>query len=287
MLTTATHLSISCGSRPLVDRYVLRLLGERAFSITDFYETRQGVCRVTPPLTGSLALTSRDWGRAVGRVAEDVARLLGDQGRDSDRPVPTPVTGRTRWAGRGGAKDPPSDDPVALIGRRCTWCGKPVTRVGRTCGGSCDAARAAQDRSAFIASGSRRLRDLRARGLEPMTNQAREQVAARQRARQREENAWNATHPDREDPACFLAEILPTIRAVPLRELARRTGLSVSYCGAIRGGREVPHQRWWEMLSGFDPHEPATDGRLRKRMGLRARARWKNSRPAYVEGQGF
>jgi predicted transcriptional regulator len=36
---------------------------------------------------------------------------------------------------------------------------------------------------------------------------------------------------------------------VPLRELARRTGLSVAYCARIRRGEEVPHLRWWARLA--------------------------------------
>jgi hypothetical protein len=34
------------------------------------------------------------------------------------------------------------------------------------------------------------------------------------------------------------------LEASPLRELARRTGLSVAYCVLIRRGEEVPHARW-------------------------------------------
>ena len=55
--------------RLLVDRHVLRLLTERSFATADFYETRQGVCRVTPPLARELAATSVEWVRAVGREA--------------------------------------------------------------------------------------------------------------------------------------------------------------------------------------------------------------------------
>lgn len=67
--------------------------------------------------------------------------------------------------------------------------------------------------------------------------------------RQREENAWNAEHPERADPEVFRRDVLPAIEGVPLSELARRTGLSVSYCGLIRRGVEVPHERWWEKLA--------------------------------------
>lgn len=61
--------------------------------------TLRRVCRVTPPLARELALTAPEWGRAVGRVAEDVARLLDPDASGAGRS--TPITGRKRSAGRG------------------------------------------------------------------------------------------------------------------------------------------------------------------------------------------
>jgi len=57
-------------------RAVFDLLSRRAFGVEDFFETRQGVCRLTPLLARELAESSADWTRPVGRVAEDVARWL-------------------------------------------------------------------------------------------------------------------------------------------------------------------------------------------------------------------
>ena len=67
-----------------------------------------------------------------------------------------------------------------------------------------------------------------------------------QRDRQRQENAWNAAHPERAEPEVYRREILPGLQGVPLSAMARRTGLSVAYCARIRRGEEVPHARWWE-----------------------------------------
>jgi len=62
--------------RPLVDRHAFGLFADRPFAASDFRETRQGVCRITPGLATVLAETSRQWRQQVGRVAEDVARRL-------------------------------------------------------------------------------------------------------------------------------------------------------------------------------------------------------------------
>jgi hypothetical protein len=233
--------------RPIVDRYVFELLARRTFAADDFFETRQGVCRVTPTLARELAGTSLEWGRLVGRVAEDVARRLADDAGAG--PLPTPLSGRKRSATRRTA-GPADAAPPRPSGRRgCSHCGAPTTRARRTCSEACDrAAREAQDRSGFYGSGVDGLARLRAAGVEPVGAEARVQISRRQRERQREENAWNAEHPERADPAVFRMEVLPAIQAVPLRELARRTGLSVPYCARIRRGEEVPHLRWWELL---------------------------------------
>lgn len=78
---------------------------------------------------------------------------------------------------------------------------------------------------------------------------ARGRIAERQRERQREENEWNAAHPERPGSDDFRRDVLPAIQGVSLGELARRTGLSIAYCARIRRGEEVPHPRWWTILA--------------------------------------
>ena len=202
-----------------------------------------------------LAASSPDWHRLVGRVAEDVARLLDDGGRRG-RAMPTPASGRNRSAGRGTAGH--SDSRAALrvtVGRRCSWCGAPTAGTRRTCGDRCRvSARQTQDKAAFYGSGPARARALRAEGVEPIDTEVRQRIGEQQRERQRQENEWNAAHPERADPELFRREVLPALEGVPLRELARRTGLSVPYCGQIRQGQMVPHERWWEALRSLvDP----------------------------------
>jgi CRISPR-associated endonuclease Cas1 len=236
--------------RPLVDRFVLGLLASRSFAASDFHETRQGVCRITPPLARELAVAGGQWRRPVGHVAEDVARFL-DGGDRRERPVPTPVSGRLRSSGRpAGPRAQRSAGASSPIGRRCSWCGNPTDGERRTCSDACERERRAVGQATFSGAGAARLRQLRAAGFEPMNSDAKDRIARSQRERQREENEWNADHPEPRDPDGFRRDVLPAIQGVPLRELARRTGLSVPYCGRIRRGVEVPHPRWWGMLVG-------------------------------------
>src|SRR3954447_10985039 len=62
--------------RPIVDRYLLGLLATRVFGARDFFETRTGVCRVTPDLAHELAAPVGSWERLVLPIAQEVARTL-------------------------------------------------------------------------------------------------------------------------------------------------------------------------------------------------------------------
>jgi len=143
------------------------------------------------------------------------------------------------------------DRPAALLVVRDAHGGR------ATCGDSCEgAARETQDRTAYYASGPERLRELRASGVEPVGEAARARISSQQKQRQREENGWNAAHSEPSDPEAYRRGVLPAIQGVPIRELARRTGLSVAYCARVRRGDEVPHERWWSMLLVRDSTTP-------------------------------
>jgi len=61
--------------RPQVDAYMLDLLRSRAFRKSDFFETRESICRLLPPPTHQLAETGTEWAKEIGPVTERVARL--------------------------------------------------------------------------------------------------------------------------------------------------------------------------------------------------------------------
>jgi CRISPR-associated endonuclease Cas1 len=239
--------------RPLVDRYVLELLRGRAFGAADFHETRQGACRVTARLAAELAQTAPRWATAVGRVAEDVALLLDDGGRVG-RPMPTPLSGRNRAASRpSGPRQPPISQAIR-IDVRCTTCGGPTRKGRRTCSAGCrEAARLMPEETGFLRAGQERMRALRAAGIDPLTPEARARIAAAQSRRRRETSDWNQAHGGQPDPEAFRREVLPLIQGVSIRELVRRTGLSLTFLSQVRRGAEVPHRRWWNALAKSEP----------------------------------
>jgi CRISPR-associated endonuclease Cas1 len=221
--------------RPLVDRFLLRLLTARAFAASDFYETRQGVCRVTPPLARELTATLPEWRRAVGRVAEDVARLLDAPG-PSARAMPTPISGRNRSAGRrASARVAPADRPLP-VAAACTQCGRPTDAGRRTCSETCRAEAADAAAALFRAGGP------------PMTDAGRKSLGAKSADLIAHAREWQRVNGMRE-PEEFRESVYPLLADVSIRELVRRTGLSLAYCRQIKRGLVVPHPMWWEVLA--------------------------------------
>ncbi|MEP6638751.1 MAG: CRISPR-associated endonuclease Cas1 [Chloroflexota bacterium] len=232
--------------RPVVDRYVFDLLERRRFAADDFFETRQGVCRVTPPLARELALATVDWGRAVGRVAEDVARRLDDGG---GRPVATPFSGRNRSAGRGFHARVRRSAPVAKLAAACTWCGDPVEEGRRTCSATCLDAHQVSQAPAFIAAGRASLARLREVGFQPAASAAgRRRVATRASETLQAAREWQRTHAWPADLAAFDRDILPGLAEVTAGAIAAATGLSVGYCRKVKAGAVRPHPMWWAAM---------------------------------------
>jgi hypothetical protein len=129
-----------------------------------------------------------------------------------------------------------------------------------------------------FALGPQRLAERRAQGDHVPTDhpETREKIGRANAARRQEELAWEAEHGAGGDEERFRRELLPQIQGVPLRELARRSGLSLMYCSQIRRGLHVPHPRHWERLVGLVggdlhclQHGAADRGASKAKTGLR------------------
>jgi len=95
--------------RPQVDEFVLELIRNRQFRKADFFETREGICRILPPLNQELAHSAPKWKRAIAPIAEEVAQRLfksaskhfvGNGSAQRKDQLPTPLTESNRSAGR-------------------------------------------------------------------------------------------------------------------------------------------------------------------------------------------
>lgn len=236
--------------RPAADRFLLDLLSSRTFRKRDFFETREGVCRIMPPLTNILAETAPRWAAAIAPLAEEFARqvIAGDDDGRKARRQPTPLTESNRSAGRKPRKKSTlKKQPVwtEVLTRTCVVCGSDLKRGRKQ---YCPKCKDSQARDA-VSKAHASLRKRRIAGDDP----AHGGEAARRRGRRNSETLqlnfeWERTNPGGADFHEFEQEIAPNLRSVSLSDLVRATGLSQPYCAMIRRGGRVPHPRHWRAI---------------------------------------
>ncbi len=261
--------------RPEVDAYVLELLRSRTFAAKDFFETREGVCRVLPPLTHVLAETGPRWAKAIGPVAEKVARTLNQarepsstmrsaaasavlQGSSSansaqKRPLPTPLTQANRSAGRDRVRRNPkraASRSSLDVPQRCQTCGISLNDATRQYCDACLPDRRAELAPSFSISGPEALAEQRAMAIDLAHGGKSAEKRGQRVAKQwREMSAWEDVHPSEVDIAVFEQEIQPRLAEMSLAAMMQATGLSRRYCWLIKTGQKVPHLRHWNALA--------------------------------------
>ncbi|MFL5481253.1 MAG: CRISPR-associated endonuclease Cas1 [Gemmatimonadaceae bacterium] len=240
-------------TRPSVDLHLLELLNSQTFARSDFFELRNGNCRLMPELTRPLAVTTTKWSRAVAPWAERLAAYfaqmsltptrINSEENIGTRRHRTPLTQRNRQR-RPTAKRPVGKQSSGLT-KRCADCGVAMERRTRTYCDTClpkHAARASR-------KGVETQAMLRAIGEDKRSSpQVREKHRQHAVAQNALNATWEAKHRDIPTAAVFKTEILPAIRSVPVREIAAASHLSISSCKKIRSGEITPHPRHWDSL---------------------------------------
>ncbi len=247
-------LDIMEAVRPNVDAFVLELLRRRVFRASDFFETRQGVCRMLPPLTHSLAETAPTWAKYVAPVAERVARLLATAPGARIRRITTPLTQSNRSAGRDGFRHKAKSSATvraALPPAACRMCGVILDATNRSyCDDCLPERRRNHVAESFQKAGPAALRRLIAEGRDPSHGgRAGKRRGTSIAKRNRESAEWDRSHPGRPDPEQFRRDILPELEGVPLQKIRDATGLSLYYCSLIRRGLYVPNARHWDKFA--------------------------------------
>ncbi len=240
--------------RPVVDDHVLTLLEKRTFSARDFFETREGVCRLMPPWAKVLAEMGPHLAKVTAPVVEQVAQRLAENRGTLATPlkVPTLLSQANRSAGRDGVrttvKRPSRDIPIAAP-NACRECGTVLTGDNRKYCDECLPAYQLEQATSFGEAGRKKMAELRAAGRDPsQSREARKRRGEKNSQRMRDQKLWEADHGTDADPDVFSREILPRVQGLPLSVLADATGLSEQYCSSIRRGLEIPHHRHWQAL---------------------------------------
>lgn len=243
-----------------VDAHVLDLVLKSVFTADDFHETRQGVCRLLPPLTHNLAGMAVPWARALGPVVERVAQAFADGPSSRVDRLPTKLTQSNRSAGRDELRRQPRRvDPIRRRGLDrmiCRGCGTAVA-AGRSW---CDVCRPdVKLRSGHqgLATARSVRAELRMLGQDPASSvTAKVKLSNTLRKRRAEQSEWDRDSPRGVDHGDFRRDVLPAIQGVPIRQLSARTGLSVGYCGLVKRGLRTPHVRWWKALRSAAVWDP-------------------------------
>jgi hypothetical protein len=80
-----------------------------------------------------------------------------------------------------------------------------------------------------------------------MTEAGRQRLSVRSADLIRRAREWQRVNGMR-NPAEFRETVHPKLVDVSIRDLTRRTGLSLGYCRQIKRGQVVPHPMWWEAI---------------------------------------
>ena len=240
--------------RPKVDALVLELMRTRVFSMRDFFETREGNCRLMPGITKALSEQTPTMARWVAPVVERLASVLFQSESNfakRDVRLPTRLAEDNRSAGRDGVRTEgrKATKDGAAVPSACKGCGVILETRGLIyCPDCLKEFKPEQDR-ANIAAGTAKLADLRLAGEDP----AHGSEAKCKRGETLRENArlsreWEAQNPSVMTEEDYRKRVLPALATVPSRAIMAAMDVSQAYALAVRNGKRLPHPRHWEAL---------------------------------------
>lgn len=253
-------------TRPQVDAFVLNLARTKTFSADDFYEARDGGCRISLRMAHEIAGTIPTWRNLASKYADRVLRIIQGVPRPAVSNSPFRVKPR-RTANRRDAVRPSHSRPLpripsTAITNACGSCGIKISERKRLYCNSCLPDRRAealeQTVHRFYSAGPAKIAQMREAGLDPTnTPEARAKRAESVSRQRRAAVEWKDDGSTR--GIDFARDILPQIQHVPVNELATTTRLSTAYCSKVRSGKFIPHKRHWRAF------QAAADAREERR----------------------
>jgi CRISPR-associated endonuclease Cas1 len=242
---TSNRDSLACDimevCRPKLDAFVLHWLQSEPLRRSDFWEDRNGNCRIASSLAIKLCETSDTWRRLVAPVAEYVAQEIWSS---ASKPTKSKLTRQliaTRLTQRNKREVKGSD---VLEGKQpkpehvCSGCGKPIKAERNHC------ANCAIDGATERLVNAARIGRVAARTPEVLAKQA-----DSQRRHSRARSSWDkSSQPAWLTPELFSQKIQPLLASVSASAIARQISVSRWYAGRIREGYR-PHPRHWQALA--------------------------------------
>jgi hypothetical protein len=238
---TAYRDSLACdlmeAVRPDVDAFVLNWLKREPLPRSNFFEQRDGNCRLMANFTATLSQTAPTWARLVAPVAEWFAREISSLSGKRQYNPPARLTQRNKREVRGGNPLPgviSSFSPKRL----CRDCGREI------------AYRASRCRSCVKEILSAHIKDAaRAGRIAAHSPEAQVKRAATQKSNARARYDWKPSdQPTWLTTDFYSKEVMPKLESVSASLIAQQLRVSYSYADDIRKGRK-PHPRHWQMLA--------------------------------------
>jgi len=243
-LDTPNRDSLACDImepiRPKCDAFVLHWLQNEPLRRSDFWEDRNGNCRIASSLAIKLCETSDTWRRLVAPVAEYVAQELWSSiskraSISARQLIATRLTQRNKREVK-GSNVPPVKVPKPE--RVCRGCGKTVQGDSIHCA-KCDVAIATK----------RLVKAARAGRVTGHTPEALAKQSETQCRHGQARSSWTpAKQPAWLTEQIFSERIQPALAQASPSAIAKLIGVSRWYAGRIREGYR-PHPRHWLALA--------------------------------------
>jgi CRISPR-associated endonuclease Cas1 len=238
---TPNRASLACDlmevCRPKIDAFVLNWLQREPLRKADFWEDRNGNCRLGSPLAIQLSQTANTWRNFVAPVAEYVAQELW-----SSIPKSTSTGARQRIATRltqhnkrkvKGSAVPEVNQPK--LEHVCGNCGVKIRRNDKLCA-NC---------AKKVMHKNFRLGRKMAQRPEHLTKRS-ETMRTHRRAIERWEPSALHSWLTRE---FYLARVVPALIHVSKSRIGSVLGVSEPYSSDIQAGKRTPHPRHWTALA--------------------------------------
>ena len=245
---TPNRNSLSCDlmeiCRPKCDVFLLHWLQSEPLRRSDFWEDRNGNCRIASALAIKLCETSETWRKLVAPVAEYVAQALwssvskpASSSKLAQRLIATRLTQRNKREVKGSNVPEVKQPKPAHV---CSGCGKPIRAERNHC------ANCAIDGATERLVNAARIGRVAARSPE-----ARARHAESERRHANARASWDAfSQPAWLTSEVFSQQIQPLLADVSTSAIRSQIGVSRWYAGRIREGYR-PHPRHWRALAGL------------------------------------
>src|SRR6266567_2332212 len=234
--TTFCWGHLSEADTPL-DAYLLDWVTRQPLRREWFFEERDGNCRLMGSFAVRLAETAHLWRRAVGPVAEWVARAFWSTIRRPDAPIATRLTQNNKREAKGA---PPLPSSIRAPRREnlCRGCGKTI-QDGRANCARCAVGDATTNMAAAALIGRQTAHSPEAQ-LKRANTQRKNALA---------QHAWKPSeNPPWLTEKFYSANVQPLLAAMSSSAIARQISVSRWYAGRIREGYR-PHPRHWQALA--------------------------------------